>query len=182
MSTFFFILAFMSLVGLIVGLVKPMQVKQESRKKVFYYFGGAFVILIILGSVTAPLKTAGENKAPLNQAAINQASTNQIPVQPDKPKEWQKVISIDTSNNKQSETFQLQGGQQKLIYKTTGKYVMCIIYLLDENATLEKDGGFPVVTVTEATSSDTLMRNGAGNYYLNIKTSENCNVEVQELK
>lgn len=54
MSTLFFILAFIALIGLVVGLIKPEKVKMTSRKKALTWFGGSFLVLIILMGITAP--------------------------------------------------------------------------------------------------------------------------------
>lgn len=54
MSTLFFILAFIALIGLVVGLIKPEKVKMTTRKKALAWFGGSFLVLIILMGITAP--------------------------------------------------------------------------------------------------------------------------------
>jgi len=54
MSTLFFILAFIALIGLVVGLIKPEKVKMKSRKKALTWFGGSFLAFIILMGITAP--------------------------------------------------------------------------------------------------------------------------------
>jgi len=54
MSTLFFILAFIALIGLVVGLIKPEKVKMKSRKKALAWFGGSFLVFIILMGITAP--------------------------------------------------------------------------------------------------------------------------------
>lgn len=77
MSTFFFILMFMSLVGLLVGLVNPKWAKMESRKKVFYWFGGAFVIFFILGGVTSP---ATPSVPPKEKSVISNPATTSQPI------------------------------------------------------------------------------------------------------
>ncbi len=54
MSTLFFILAFIALIGLVAGLIKPEKVKMKSRKKALSWFGGSFLVFIILMGITAP--------------------------------------------------------------------------------------------------------------------------------
>lgn len=139
-----------------------------------------FAVIIFFASISPDKNDEKATTTNTNPVANSPEVENK---QPEKTKEWQKVISINADANKQSETFALEGGQQKLIYKTTGANIMCIIYLLDENSTLDKDGGIPAIMLSEAKEGDTLLRKSAGNYYLDIKNSiGNCDVEIQELK
>jgi len=179
MQTFIGFLMLAIFIFLITGLIKPSLVKVQSRKRVLLYWLGAFILLVIISPKTEK-STVVTNQSQNNQSAVQTVASVPAPTQ-EKIKEWRKIISLNTTSNKQSETFKLAGGQQKLIYKTSGN-ALCIIYIVDENKTLEKDGGFPVVTVTDTKSDETLMRKRAGNYYLDIIYSgEQCNVEIQEL-
>lgn len=49
-SAFFGFLSFFALILLIVGLVKPLSYKLQSRKMVILIFGGAFIILFVIAS------------------------------------------------------------------------------------------------------------------------------------
>lgn len=53
MSNLFLFLVLLSIVGLVVGLVKPTLFKQ-SRKKVSLGFGGAIVVFFVLFGLTSP--------------------------------------------------------------------------------------------------------------------------------
>ena len=98
-------------------------------------------------------------------------------------KEYQKVIDLKTTSTKNSDTFKLEGGKQKLIYTITKKqYAGCNIYLLDENTDLHKDGGIPVVMMAEE-SGETILRKSNGNYYLSVQASNTtCEVELLEMR
>ena len=54
MGTFFILLSFVALIVLAVGLVKPSVVKLASRRKVGMWYGGAFIVLLILGVAVTP--------------------------------------------------------------------------------------------------------------------------------
>lgn len=148
-----------------------------------YYMKDGETAFAMLRKFGLGVKTSDLEKIPVGDINASVVSNQAVPAQQTtKAKEWKTVISINTQDNKQSETFRLEGGQQKLVYSTAGNYVICSIYILEENDTLEESGGFPVVMVTEERSGDTLMRKSAGNYYLDIKATKDCNIEVQELR
>ncbi len=80
MPTLFFILALIAFIGLIVGLVKPSKVKLTSRKKVILWFGGSFIVLLILVGATSPSDQTKSPAAQDNTPAEN-AMTEQTPEQ-----------------------------------------------------------------------------------------------------
>ncbi|HPW44345.1 MAG TPA: hypothetical protein PLX67_01350 [bacterium] len=55
MPTLFFFLSIIALIGLIIGIIKPSKVKLTSRKKVILWFGGSFIVFIILIGATSPV-------------------------------------------------------------------------------------------------------------------------------
>jgi hypothetical protein len=99
-------------------------------------------------------------------------------------KKFKPVITFSAQENKQSETFALEGGQQNLKYTTTGgEYAYCTVYLMKEGTTLDEDGGFPEVSIDGTKSDETLLRKSAGDYYFDIQTvNGSCEVELQELR
>lgn len=67
------VLILLSLVGLIVGAVKPSVVRMASRKKALMIFGGALVFSFIMFGVTAsPVKTETASKSPQPTVAKTQ--------------------------------------------------------------------------------------------------------------
>jgi len=60
MNDIFLILALISFVGLIVGLIKPSLIKFKSRKQALYIFGGSVVLFFILFGVTSGPATTPE--------------------------------------------------------------------------------------------------------------------------
>ena len=92
MPTLFFILAIIALVCLILGLIKPSKVKLSSRKKVLVWFGGSFIVLLILVGATTPtspevlqaIETANQEKAKQNQTnntKIAEQKANSVPTE-----------------------------------------------------------------------------------------------------
>ena len=110
------------------------------------------------------------------------ADAEQAPA--DVEQEWLKVTELTASANKQSETFTLSGGQQRVSYSVTGgDFSICSIYVMSEGQNLMEDGGFPTVMVDGAKTDETLMRKSSGNYYLDLQVANaTCVVEVHELR
>ena len=96
---------------------------------------------------------------------------------------WQTVIDVTANTEKRTAPFYLGSGQKKLLYNVTGSSVICMIYLMKEGESLETEGGFPEVTVSEPGSGETVLVNDPDNYYLDVSAA-NCNwqVTIQELK
>lgn len=101
--------------------------------------------------------------------------------------EWTTVAEISGNADQQSDTIVLTGGNVRVTYDfqdTTG-YGMIVgaIYVLDEGVDIMVDGGIPDVMVTDAGSGETILRKGAGEYYVRI-TAANASytVTVEELK
>mgnify|MGYP000430432711 CR=1 FL=1 len=97
------------------------------------------------------------------------------------PKEYQEVINLSTTSTKNSDSFNLAGGKQKLTYTIEKKpFGGCTIYLLDEGTDLLENGGFPVVFSAEE-SGETILRKGPGDYYLSVQAANtNCSVRLEE--
>ncbi|MFZ6014823.1 MAG: hypothetical protein ACOYUZ_00490 [Patescibacteria group bacterium] len=164
--------------------------KQDKTVKIILTAVIAIITLVIWIPALSDNKTQTDSKSTqiVENVSENELQPDQEPKSPEpkveKVKEWVKVFELTASANKQSETFHLEGGQQKVVYETTGgKYAMCTIYVVDEGTSLDETGGFPVVLVDEDKSDETLMRKSAGDYYLDIRVVNGmCDVEIQEYK
>jgi len=64
MGTFFVLLSFVAFIVTIVGLIKPVWLKQSTRGKVLLWYGGAFLLLFIIGVSFS----SSENPTPTQQA------------------------------------------------------------------------------------------------------------------
>jgi len=142
------------------------------------------IIILILFIIIGKAMGGNSNNQP---SADNSSQANKSAEQtkePEKEKVWTSVFKTSITADKQTEAFKLEGGQQKLIYKSTGgDYSMCMVYVMDEGSTLEQNGGLPTVSITGSKQDETMMRKSAGEYYLDVKTANgNCNIEIQELR
>ena len=135
------------------------------------------LILFILGTI---LSAIGSEEKTNIIPAVNNNTNTENKVSENTKKEYVSVIDIKTSSNKNSDTFSLSGGKQKLTYKSTGQYVVCSIYVLDEGSDLQEEGGFPVVMMAKAESGETVLRKKAGQYYIAVNASNNCEIELFE--
>ncbi len=164
--------------------------KQDKTVKIILTAVIAIITLAIWIPAMSDDKTQTDSKSTqlVENVSENKFQPAQEPSLPEpkaeKVKEWSRVLELTANANKQSETFHLEGGQQKVVYRTTGgKYAICTIYVVDEGTSLDETGGFPVVMVDEDQSDETLMRKSAGDYYLDLKvTNGTCSVEIQEYK
>ena len=88
MGTFFILLSFVALIVLAVGLVRPSIVKLATRRKVGMWYGGAFILLLIIGisvTPTEPSVPVTVTSAPAPVQAQNNATTTPKPVVTQKP-------------------------------------------------------------------------------------------------
>lgn len=145
-------------------------------------FLSAIIIIFVIIIIGNAFGSDKENNSPNNKLEGEQVNAEQKTET--KLKEWASVFKIEANSDKQTENFSLHGGQQKVIYKNTGdSYSLCIVYVVKEGDSLEKSGGFPVVSITGNEEDETMMRKTSGEYYLDLKTANGtCSVEVQELR
>ena len=98
-------------------------------------------------------------------------------------KTWTQIAQLSGNADKSSDTITLTGGRVRLTYSFQGNYVVGAVYLLEEGTDLQSDGGFPVVTVSQSTSDETILRKGAGDYYLHVSSANaDYTVTLEELK
>lgn len=141
------------------------------------------IILILFIIIGKSMGSNGNNQPKADNPSQANKAAEQAQ-EPQKEKVWTSVFKTSIKSDKQTEAFKLEGGQQKLIYKSTGgDYSMCMVYVMGEGSTLEQNGGIPTVSITGSKQDETMMRKSAGEYYLDVKTaSGNCDIEIQELR
>lgn len=152
---------------------------------------GLLVFSYILGSASTTINSPTsekrftdlitESKKALNETN-QQATVQELPTETPKPKTWETVIELSGNANKRSDIFSLQGGKTKLTYDFKGNIaVIGSIYVLPEGYSLEKQGGFPEVTVSQAGSDSTFLVKDPGNYYLDISSANSTwTVRIEE--
>lgn len=139
---------------------------------------GLIIFFIIIGAI------GGSKSSTTTTQTNTQSSTNaaQSTSTPEKPKQWVTVTTAEGTSDKRTDTFQLHGGKTRLTYTFTGGDVIVgSIYVMKDGTSLEKDGGFPEVTVTKAGTDSTFLTKDAGSYYLDVKAANaSWTVKIEE--
>lgn len=159
---------------------------RNSKRKNFGI--GCLIILVVIIVIIIAANSGSGNKNKSSSSSNNITEgigapevKERVEKQPAKPKEWVSVIKQQSSAEKQSDTFALQGGKQKIVYSLTGSMSICSVYIVKEGESLDEEGGFPEVMLTEAKSGETMARKSSGKYYLDVKPANGmCAVEVFE--
>jgi|GEM_PF-727083 len=142
------------------------------------------LILIVIGIIYSVAGGKNNSNMPLNGSNVSEAVVKEkAQEQVNKPKEWISVIKQQSTTKKQSDTFTLKSGKQKIVYSytSTGPIQFCAIYIVKEGESLDKNGGFPEVMLNKADSGETMARKSPGQYYLEISPSDGtCEAEVFE--
>lgn len=144
----------------------------------------AILALFLLGIIGSAMGDTTTETTTFTTSVEETAAEPAAEIEETVPQEWQSVITVSTANEKQTDTFALEGGKQNLIYTVSdSEFGLCSIYVMEEGESLDVDGGFPEVSADGGDSSETLLRKSAGDYYLHIKTANStCDVEIQELR
>ena len=154
-----------------------------------FIFLAFFVGSLLMMSDTSPAQVETDNNTTSQEAqTVAQPAEGAEPEEENKPQEnkpKQKVVVTELSGsaNKSSDTFRLSGGKVTLTYdfKGTGTIVGAI-YILEEGTDLNTDGGIPEVMVTEPGSDTTIVRKGEGDYYLQVNSTTDFTVKIEEEK
>jgi hypothetical protein len=149
---------------------KKSSIKEWAKKHKILSTIIIIFAIIIIGNALGGNKN---NPSPQNNQANNQTDDQQTTTPAEtKEKVWTSVFKTETNADKQTEGFNLQGGQQKIVYKNSGgQYSLCMVYIMKEGSTLEDNGGIPTVSINGDKTDETMMRKSNGEYYLDIKTA-----------
>ena len=139
------------------------------------------IIIFIIAIVGSAMGGEENTSTPVSESNEQETITKTEPV---KEKVWTSVFKTSATSDKQTEGFDLQGGQQKIIYKNTGgETALCIVYVMREGSTIETDGGIPTIMIDGDQEDETMMRKSKGQYYVDLKTvNGTCEIEIQELR
>jgi hypothetical protein len=96
-------------------------------------------------------------------------------------KEWTEVATLSGTAEKQGDDFHLNGGQARIRY-SVDEGGFWAFYLLDAGDSLDKSGGFPVITCTDPCDDQTAIRKDKGDYYLDVKGSGAWTITVEEMR
>jgi len=144
-----------------------------------------FILLTILILAVAVAACGGETTTttPADDGAADSATTE--PASDDSGGDgegWVEVMSMNGSTSKQSPSFTLEGGEQKLEYTMEGETMpVMAVYVEQVGWDLKKDGGFPAVWPSDAGSDTSMMDKDAGEYFVQVE-SANCDWTVKILE
>jgi hypothetical protein len=153
--------------------------------------------IAITAAAAACSGTAAKSAAPATPAttaapaapAVTEAPTTQAPATTaaPAPASWHTVIKASGDAKKRTDLFDLHGGRAKLTYTftDTAGYGMVVgaIYVLDEGANLEQDGGIPEVMVSKPGTDSTELTPSTGRHYLLVDAANaHWTVTIQELR
>ncbi|MCG2621412.1 TM2 domain-containing protein [Arthrobacter sp. I2-34] len=99
---------------------------------------------------------------------------------------WTKVVTLDGSANAASQTFELSGGETRLVYNFKGSqdFVVVAAYLEEEGTDLNKDGGIPLLMLDKPDKGETAIHKSAGSYFLDVRAAniDSWKVTIEEKK
>ncbi|EMY35811.1 hypothetical protein D477_002436 [Arthrobacter crystallopoietes BAB-32] len=100
--------------------------------------------------------------------------------------EWTEVVTLSGSANSASQTFELAGGQTRLVYSFEGSqdFVVVAAYLEEAGTDLNKDGGIPLLMLDKPESGETAVHKSAGEYFLDVRAAniDSWTVTIEEMK
>lgn len=110
--------------------------------------------------------TESPDPCPFVESTTTEAPTTTSPPQ------WVEVATLSGTAQKQGDTFELEGGKARIRYDfDADSFGVLAVYVVDEGDSLQESGGFPVVSCSESCSDESLLRQPAGSYYLDVNAS-----------
>lgn len=145
-------------------------------KKIILGAIGVLVVIVIIAAASGGQKGTSTTSQPNDQKQESQKQDSSA------PKQWTTIIEVKGNANKRTDTFALKGGKTKLTYDVKGGTTIAFaVYVLGEGHSLEKEGGFPEVSLSEPGTDSTFLTKKAGNYYLDVKSANSTwSIKVEE--
>jgi len=149
-------------------------------KKTWVVLLGIIIALWVIGNLSK------KNSSDISSPNLQNESTSS-PSESTQEKKWTEVYTFSGNGMKKSPSFELSGGDAKLVYKykAPGGLGMGLfsVYVVDEGKDIMKTGGFPeVFTQAENEESESALQKSSGRYYLNVNASGSWKVSVFENK
>lgn len=178
----------------VVILVEENQAEKGYMKMKKWKFAGLLVLAWFVGAVmmtagqesSNPSADSSKTQMEKAEAEPQQMDTKQADVKkeaetPNTPKQNTVVTELSGNANKSSDTFKLSGGKVTLSYTFGGTGPLVgAIYILEEGTDLNTDGGIPEVIVSEPGSDTTIVRKAKGDYYLQVNSTTDFTVKIEE--
>lgn len=194
------------IVAVVLGIIALKKAQSKAMSITGIATGGlAFLIAVIifvssmfffgaaLDSISSPSQTSEQVVEETQDAAPEETEETEAAPEEEPEEtepeaaepEWTTVLELSGNADRQSDTIELTGGNVRITYEfedSTGHdMVFAAIYLLDEGVDLMTDGGIPDVMISEAGDGETILRRGAGEYYLRVSAANtNYTVIVEE--
>ena len=170
MSDLFLLMALVSIVCVMIGLVRPQSFafipfwKRKNfipnRVHTTFLFLFSFISSVILFNLWLSLFPRSSNEQS-RQALVQE-----------KPRTWTQVFSLKGSGSKKSAVFQLTGAPARAKYKfTAGDFGLFSYYIVPEGQDVMRTGGIPEVMTQQSEESESSIHKPAGSYYLNMNSS-----------
>lgn len=164
--------------------------KPKEKKKISKAWGcvgciGLVILIIIIGSIGC---SSSDNKNKTTEKSTSPSATSSTPATPTptpKAKEWVVVIELKGTTDKRSDTFELTGGKTKMTYNFNGNdWIVGSIYIVQEGHDLNKEGGFPEVSISKSGEDSTFLSKGKGKYFLDVKAGNTTSwtIKIEEEK
>lgn len=189
MESLFALLVLASFVLLIIGFFNPQKSlfwykKERSGTKSALVYGIALIVFFILFGITSDEKN-DQSDTPISSSPA--ASTTFEGKDRVGESKWIKVYTFQGNGTKKSPTFELSGGEARLVYNyisESGSDIgMFAAYIVDEGVDMMEEGGFPeVMTSQQNEQSESSIQKRAGRYYLSIDAVGHWTVTVEELR
>ncbi|SRR6056297_2585383 len=191
MEDLFLVLFLISLVGLIVGLIKPsifnpITKKETTKKQVGVIFGGALILFFVLFGVVA--EPSEKDASDENGDVAQEESSNK-----EDSKEWTtvKIIKGQQTPKKESEVFTINSNEFRVKYSNSynGDYstpLFAIKVANPEGEEIDLDCN-PLVNITDSSSlsvSDSKICRATGDFKLIISSTAEADweAEIEELQ
>lgn len=197
MSGFFLLLFLVSLVGLVIGIIKPSAIKLKSRKSASLTFGGAIVISFILFGITSPASREQPTVSPSSAIIPPAAEQSTTTKQPSKPtptpvtqsapqlvqplsspqKTWHAITTFGGNGSKTTTPFTTQGKQWRINWQTTGQYDF---YVHSDRTDKQFSLCYSMVKNFTGSGSDTSYCYEGGEFYLTVNTGNQWTIAVED--
>ncbi len=180
-----------------------MEIIMKNSKNVIVYVVATIIITVVIcclisllipnTAVSTQLPTSTAINTPriistntLTHTSTPQPTNTQIPTNTPTPiigKQWKTIATLSGSNDGVSDVFTLSEGITRITYAFTSTDTVMVgaIFIMEEDKVLDKDGGFSSVEVYQPERGSATIRKEPGTYYINVLSSDDYTVSIQQL-
>jgi hypothetical protein len=122
----------------------------------------------------------------VDSKSTDSATVASKPAEDAKAKEWQLVTEFKNNGQKNSQTFNLSGGEVKVEYdykSDIDDMGLFYVYLMDKGTDLNQDGGLPDITSDQSKDkSESFLHKTSGEYYIAVNAQGKYDIKIFEKK